>query len=300
MSGINTIVADHFEMLIGDMFYKAFTEIKCRDGFVDQGIILMPAVMEGDQTTIIFINTFGGDDRAAEITPDVFCNNRGITMLVFRKDIESLFVFKVHGSFYLFKRGTDPGLHLIQEGGHKSISEESETEALFLSPKKIITKAALSNKAMDMRVPFKIPAESMEDTDEAGGKEEGFIIFMKEAEDNGLNSRKKAVEKGTVFKEKSSEGLGNGEDTVAVGDIDHFERHGHCPVHGISVTAGWTESGMAAKRDKFEQTTLRTAIHGTAIRSITAMNHFFNGFHNDRAGMEDILDFFIMIAKDFL
>ena len=57
---------------------------------------------------------------------------------------------------------------------------------------------------------------------------------------------------------------------------------------------------MAAKRDKLKFTAVGTAIQGTTIRRIPAVDHFINVFHNNRAGMENIFDFFVMIFKNLL
>ena len=57
---------------------------------------------------------------------------------------------------------------------------------------------------------------------------------------------------------------------------DQFKRHGSSPVEGIFSTAGRTESGMTAERGKFERTTVRASIHGTAIGRIPTI--FFVGY----------------------
>ncbi len=42
------------------------------------------------------------------------------------------------------------------------------------------------------------------------------------------------------------------------------------------------------------------AIHGTAIRRVTAVDHLLNIFHNNGTGMKNIFDFFVMIFKYLL
>jgi len=73
---------------------------------------------------------------------------------------------------------------------------------------------------------------------------------------------------------------------------DHFEMF---VGDRIEISAGRTETTFAEKRNKFERTTRRTPIHSTAASRITAMNHFFNAFKNNRTGVKGVLDFFVMI-----
>lgn len=48
-------------------------------------------------------------------------------------------------------------------------------------PEAVIREPAFGKKTVDMWIPFKGPAEGMEDTDEARHKISGFIKFMEEA-----------------------------------------------------------------------------------------------------------------------
>ena len=57
---------------------------------------------------------------------------------------------------------------------------------------------------------------------------------------------------------------------------------------------------MTAERDELESTTFSTTIHGTTIRWIATIDHFINVFHLGLSGMECILNFFIVISKQFL
>lgn len=150
---------------------------------------------------------------------------------------------------------------------------------------KIIAESTFGNKTMNVRIPFKIPAKSMENTDETRRIKFGFIVLVEKPEHNRLDGRKKAVKQLTIFEKKDTKWFCNSKDTVPMCNINHLERHSHGTVHGIFVTASGAESGVAAKGNKFEQTTLRTAVHGTAVSSIPTMNHFFDGIHDNRTGM---------------
>jgi len=82
---------------------------------------------------------------------------------------------------------------------------------------------------------------------------------------------------------------------MSVNALNDFERHRSGTLDRIEISAGRTETTFAAKRNKFERTTRRTPIHSTAASRISAMNHFFNAFKNNRTGVKGVLDFFVMI-----
>ena len=77
--------------------------------------------------------------------------------------------------------------------------------------------------------------------------------------------------------------------------MDDFERHGSSTLDRIEITTGRAETAFAAKRNKFERTTRRTPIHSTAVSRMTAMNHLFDAFENNRASLKGVLDFFVVV-----
>ena len=87
---------------------------------------------------------------------------------------------------------------------------------------------------------------------------------------------------------------------MPVNALNDFERHGSCALDGIKISTGRTETAFAAKRNEFERTTRRTPIHSSALRGISAMNHLFDVFKDNRASFEGVLDFFIVVRKDLL
>ena len=68
----------------------------------------------------------------------------------------------------------------------ESIAKESIVEMRDITPESIITVTAFRDETMDMRIPFKIPAESMQDHDKTRGK-----VFEPEAI-RALTDQKKA------------------------------------------------------------------------------------------------------------
>ena len=151
-----------------------------------------------------------------------------------------------------------------------------------------------------MWVPFEVATKGMEDADKTGRKALRFVFFMEHTEDDAACGRKKAVKEGTVSKKEGAELLGNGEDAVAVCDIQDLKGHGSGTVNGVFRTAGRTETAVAAERDKFKLTTFVTAIHGTAERGITTVKHPVDIPNDGLSGMEDIKHFFIVVFKDVL
>ena len=81
---------------------------------------------------------------------------------------------------------------------------------------------------------------------------------------------KEAVEERTVQKEEVAQIFINGKNAMAVLDVHKFERHTGGAFHSIFVAAGRTKAAVAAKRNEFEVPAMRTAVHGTAKRRITA------------------------------
>ena len=111
---------------------------------------------------------------------------------------------------------------------------------------------------------------------------------------------KEAVKKFTIFKEEVAEVFIDGENTMPVSNINQFERHVGGTFHGILIPAGRAETTVTAERNEFKFTTFRAAVHGTAIRRVTAINHLLDVFNHSVARMKSIYHFFIMICKNFL
>ena len=111
---------------------------------------------------------------------------------------------------------------------------------------------------------------------------------------------KEAVQEGAVLKEKIAEIFIYGKNAVPVRNTDQFKRHTGSALHGIFIATGGTKAAVTAKRDKFEVPAMSAGVHGTAKRSIAAVNHLIDIFHLSFSGMESIYNFFIMVSKDFL
>lgn len=63
--------------------------------------------------------------------------------------------------FHLFKRRFDDRYHFIQECNAESIAKKDVVKIFDMTPETIITKTALRDKTVNMRVPLEISAECM-------------------------------------------------------------------------------------------------------------------------------------------
>ena len=278
---INAAAANHFEMLFRDMADEALYEIHDGKSLFSIGIIFVAVVMEGDKAAIIFVNPGRGNNGASQIAPNVFYGSFGVTIVWLCIDIETAFVFPVTAGFNLFKGCPDPGFHFVKQGSAESIAEIGIVEVIDAAPETVTAVAAFRNQAVDMWVPFQIPAKGVKDHDETGSKVHGFILLKKHTGDNAVYSMEEAVREGAVIEKKLPELFINGKNTMAVGNIDEFKGHRGSALHGAEISAGGTEAAVAAERDEFQLSAMRTAVHCPAERGIAAVNHFFHVL-NDR------------------
>ena len=162
---IKAAVADHFEMLFGDMADEAFDEIHGRDSLLHISPIFMAVIMEGDKVTVIAVNTGSGDDRAAKIAADIFNDRFRAADIRLCINIEAMLVIRVTAGLDFFKRRANLRFHFIKKSGAESIAEESIVEMAHMTPEAVITVTAFGKEAVDVGIPFKIPAKSMKDHD---------------------------------------------------------------------------------------------------------------------------------------
>ena len=177
MSGIKAAITDHLEMFFRDVPDKAFDKIHDRNGFLNVLIIFVTIVMERDKITGIRIDPGSGNDRATKIPANIFGNSLRVTTVGFGINIEAVFMFQITTGRNFFKRRTDAEQHFLEESSTESIAKESIVEMRDITPESIITVTAFRDETMDMRIPFKIPAESMQDHDKTRGKVFVFVHF---------------------------------------------------------------------------------------------------------------------------
>lgn len=113
MTCIDAIITDHLEILFGDMADKPVHEFQSGNGLINQSVVFVSVVVKCDRITIVSVNAGGGDNRAAEVSADVFCDNGRIAEIRFGIDVETIFLIMVNRSLDIFERVTELLLHFI-------------------------------------------------------------------------------------------------------------------------------------------------------------------------------------------
>ena len=300
MSCIQTAVADHFKMFFRDVTDETFDEIHDRQGLFHILIIFMAVIVESNGISIISVNPGCSDNGPAKVASNVFRNDFRITKIGFGIDIKSLFMPGVTLGFHFFERRTDPVFQFIEQSGAERITEIVIVEMFDMPPEAVITVTAFGKKAVDVRIPLKISAKSMEDHDISGSEMFGVVELEKHTGNDTGDGMEETIQERTVLKKKVAEIVVNGKNTMTVLDIDELKGHTGSALHGIFIAAGGTKAAVTAKRDKLEVATVSAGVHRTAKRRIAAVNHLIDIFHLSFSGMESIYNFFIMVSKDFL
>ena len=169
-----------------------------------------------------------------------------------------------------------------------------------MTPEAVITVTAVGKEAVDVGIPFKIPAKSMEDHDIARGEIFGMVKIEKHTGYDTGDGMKETGEERTVLKEEVAEVFINGKNAMAVLNADELKRYTGGAFHSIFVSAGRAKAAVTTKRNKLEITAVGAGVHGAAKRRITAVDHLINIFHLSFSGMKSIFNFFIMVCKDSL
>ena len=87
----------------------------------------------------------------------------------------------------------------------------------------------------------------------------------------------------------------DGKDTMTMSNMNQFEGHTGSAIHSIFYAASGAETAMTAKRDKFQLSTVGTAVHGAAKSGIATVNHFIDIFHLSLSEMKSMFNFFIIV-----
>ena len=228
-------------------------------------------IVESDRITVIVIDPGSSDDRPAKITTDILSDYFGVTEIRFRIDIETMFMFAVTSCFYFFKRRPDPDFQFIEESGAESTAEIVIVKVPDMTPGAVITVTAFGEEAVDMGIPFEVPAKSVEDHDISRGEIFGLVELEKHTGDDTGNRMEETVQERAVLEEKGTEIFINGKDAMAMADIDELKKHRGRAFHSVFITAGRAETAAATERDEFQLAAVGTAVHGTAKGRIAAV-----------------------------
>ena len=114
VTSVNAAIANHFIMLFRDVADEALDKFQSRDCLFHIFIILVTVVMEGDKIAIVTVDPGSSDDRATEITADIFDNRFRVTIVWLGIDVEAIIMFPIAAGLYFFERRTDQGFHFVQ------------------------------------------------------------------------------------------------------------------------------------------------------------------------------------------
>ena len=128
----------------------------------------MTVIVESNGISVIPVNPGCGYDGSAKIASNIFSNNFRIAEIRLGIDIEAVFVLAVAFCFYFFKGRTYFVFHFVEESRAESISQIVVVKVLYMAPEAVITVTAFGKEAVDVGIPFEIPAKSMQNHDIAG------------------------------------------------------------------------------------------------------------------------------------
>lgn len=151
---IKAAIADHLKMFFRDMPDEPPDKFHSGESFFYISIIFMTVVMESDILPVIMVNAGGCDHRSSEISADIFDNGIGVAIVRFCINIEPVFILLVTEGFSALKGRSDFGFHFVKKCGTESVAQIVVVEMVDRFPKVVITKPALGNEAVDMRIPF--------------------------------------------------------------------------------------------------------------------------------------------------
>ena len=85
-----------------------------------------------------------------------------------------------------------------------------------------------------------------------------------------------------------------------MGTVNELKGHFCRAVNAVFVTAGRAKFRMAAEWNEFKLAAVGTAVHGTAVRRVSTINHLLNVFHDNGTRMKSIFNFFVVFFKNLL
>ena len=179
VSCIQAAIADHFKVFFRNVTDEAFDEIHNRKSFFHICFVFVAVIVERNGIPVIAVDSGCGDHRSAKIPSNVFGDHFRVAEIRFGVDIEAVFVLAVAFSLDLFKRRSNAAFQFIEKSSTESITEIVVVKVLHMTPEAVVTIAAFRKKAVDVRIPFEIPAKSMKNHDVAGSEIFGMVEVKK-------------------------------------------------------------------------------------------------------------------------
>ena len=119
---VDTIVANHFEMFIGDMNNKPLNKFNGRNGFDNEFVIFVPVVMEGNMRAGVRIDTGSSNNRSAEVTTNVLGNDRRIAVVGLSVNVEPIAMIFIDGRFKFLEGRAELVMETIKQSGTEGIA----------------------------------------------------------------------------------------------------------------------------------------------------------------------------------
>lgn len=209
-------------------------------------------------------------------------------------------MFGVHFIFDFAKRWSKSRSKLLKKDFTERIAKEVVIKVFYRAPRRDVASTTFRDESMDMRIPFQVTSKGVKNTDKTRGKIFGFIHFGKHTEDNIANGVKETVKEGSILEEIDTKFFRNGENTMTMNTSDKLARHMKRAFLVVTIATRRAKTTLATESDKFQISTVRAAIHGTAIGRVTTMKHLVDVFDNRSARMKFVNHIFIIIIKDRL
>ena len=146
-------------------------KIHGRYGFTDKDIIFVTVVVKDYVLTIIGIDTSESNHRTTKISGDIFYSDIRGTEIRLCPDIETVSMKGIHLIFDSAERRAESFCKFLKKNFSESITQEVIVEMFNRTPGCDITGTAFGNKSVYVRIPLKIPTESVKDTDNTGSKD---------------------------------------------------------------------------------------------------------------------------------
>ena len=193
VSGIDTIITNHFKMFFRYMLNEPFYKVQSGDCFGSQLVIFVSIVVKSNRISIVVVNAGSCNDGSTKVTAYIFDDRGRVTFSGFGIDVEPIFVISINSGFHLFKGVTKAVMKFIQKSSLEGITHKLEVEVIDIAPQAGVTDSAFRDKTVDMRIPFKVSAEGVKNTDKAGSKSQGLVKFEEHTKDNTSDRVEKTV-----------------------------------------------------------------------------------------------------------
>lgn len=282
-------------MFVGDMDNEPLNKFNGGNSFNDELIIFVSVVMKGNMGAGIRIDTGSSNNRSAEIATNILRDDRRVAVIGHSVNIEAFAMILINSRFDFLEGRTEFVMETIEQSGTEGIAQKSIVKMFYTLPRSNTPDSDFGDEDVNVRIPLEATTKGVKNADKAGSKTLGFIEFAEHAKNDVADGMKKAVEQRAISAEKDAKFFRDSEYTMPVNALNDFEGHRSGTLDRIEISAGRTETAFTVKRNEFERTTRRTPIHSTAVSRISAMNHLFDAFENNRASFKGVLDFFIMV-----